>query len=49
MADITTSNSILTGADNRGLCLSGVTVQQVHTFVAGQAGLVQSCHQQHFT
>jgi hypothetical protein len=38
--DINTRNSILTVADNRGLCLSGMTVQQVHTFVAVQAGLV---------
>jgi hypothetical protein len=40
MADINTRNSILTGADNTGLRLSGVTVQQVHTFVAEQAGLI---------
>lgn len=40
MEVINTRNSILTVAVNRGLCLSGVTVQQVHTFVAGQAGLI---------
>ena len=40
MAYINTRNSILTVADNKGLCLSDATVQHVHTFVAGQADLV---------
>jgi len=40
MADVNTRNSILTVADNRCLCLYDVTVQQVHTFVAEQGGLI---------
>jgi hypothetical protein len=40
MADVNTRNSVLTAADNRCLSLYDVTVQQVHTFVAQQAGLI---------
>jgi hypothetical protein len=32
--EINTRNIILMAADNRGLCLSGVIVQQVHIFMA---------------